>query len=311
VNEAILTARTRLWEWLSERDDPDPEQRAWKTAYAEGLVDACEATGLLPAGEVAQWRRLLAGELEPPAAEGDEAAAARHLERLLAAVPPMSREPNPEAFAAGRRFHGALAALHRSGILSDEEQRRWRSRGLAAEAPWLDEDDVEELTAATGIYAIAIPAASPEEEAADEAAAQELESIIRRGRAREVYVPDSVVRHDGLAITAVVTRSDATEVTFHHVGGPQGEGAAGRGRLDAFSAALDALVAPALSDDAGNRYEPVSPQPVDSHGTGGDLDPDRPRVITGTWRYQPSAPDGVQAFAVTAGGTRWELRSRR
>jgi hypothetical protein len=309
--DAELAARTLLWEWVSEREDPDPEQRAWKIHYCEGLIDACEAAGLLDADEVGRWRHVIAAGGQPPAAQGDEQAATDHLEDLLAAMAPMSREPAPEQLSSWRRFDGALSALHAAGILSDDDRRRWHSRSLAATAPWLDQDDISQLSGIEGAYAISIPATSPEEEAADAKAMADLETLSRRGRAREVFVPEALARHDGLAIAAVVARTEATEVLFHHVGGPQGDMRAGRRGLEGFSAAVDALVPPILTDNAGTRYEPVSQHPVGSHGTGGTPDPDRPRVITGVWRYQPPAPDGVETFEAVLGGASWQVANCR
>jgi hypothetical protein len=311
LTEATLEAQTLLWKWASEAcEDDDPEQRAWKVRYAECLVDACEHAGLLAADRVVQWRRLLARGGAPPPAPGDLDAAEPHLVELLAAVPPMSREPEPTAFPAGRRFDAALAALHESGVLSDEVARRWRSRGLAAEAPWLAHDEISELLS-TGegadLIAIAIPAASPEEEAADAEAMREIELAARRGRAKRVFVPNRPQRQDGLAIAAVVTRTEATEVVFHHVGDPQGDVGSERAAMAAFPKTDDALVPPGLEDDKGTIYRPVRDHPLSSHGSAG---PERRPVITGVWRYQPPAPDSAAAFEVTTSGARWRLTSR-
>lgn len=301
MTDPALAARTLLWEWARERDDPDPEQRGWKVAYCAGLVDACEHTGLLGPDEIAAWRRLLADPgASPPPASGDRRAAEGHLDALLAAVPPMSRDPQPAALAPSRRFHGALAALHAVGVLGDEDQETWRSRALAAEAPWLDREDVDQLSRVDGIYAISIPPASPEEEAADAAAERDLEALVRRGRVRSVFVSDRVERHDGLAVVAVVTRTESTDVVFNHVGDPVDETASGRASLRAFQTTVDALVAPALSDDAGTVYEPLRQQPMGSHGNRG--------AITGAWRYQPPAPDAAATFDVGAGAARWHVR---
>lgn len=310
MTDAALAAQTLLWEWASERDDPDPEQRAWKVIYCEGLLDACEHTGLLSAEEAGEWRRILADGGAPPPARGNREAAERHLDARLAAVPPMSRNPEPDVLSKSRRFHGALAALHAGGILSDEEEREWRSRGLATEGPWLDPDDIAQLSGFDGVYAISIPPTSPEEEAADAEAVREMDAVARRGRAKRVFVPTRLQRHDGLAIVAVVTRTDSTEAVFHHVGGPQGDVTSGRASLEAFETTVNGLVAPSLSDDAGTVYEPVSERPVGSHGTGGTPDPMRPRVITGTWRYQPPASELVNAFDVVVGAARWHLTRR-
>ena len=314
MTEATLEAQSLLWEWASEAcEEDDPEQRTWKVLYAECLVDACEHARLLPADEVVQWRRLLAQGGAPPPAPGDLDAAERHLEELLAAVPPMSREPEPAAVTAGRRFGAALAALDESGVLSDEVAGRWRARGLAAEAPWLAADEIAELSSVEGadaIFAIPIPAASPEEDAADAAAIREIEMAGRRGRATRVFVPDGPQGHDGLAIAAVVTRTESTEVVFHHVGDPQGDVSSGREARAAVRKSLNALVPPSLEDDQWTVYRPVRERPVSSHGSGGPPDPERPRVITGVWRYQPPAPDSAAAFEASTSGARWRLASR-
>lgn len=292
-----------LWEWTASPENVD---------YVECLVDACEHVGLLAADEVAQWRRWLADGGPPPPAPGNLGAAERHLETLLAAVPQLSRDPEPAALSAGRRFHAAFAALHASGVLSDDDERRWRSRALAVEAPWLDQDEMSDLSGMKGVaYAIAIPPASPEEEAADAAARREMERAGRRGRAKRVFVPDRPHRHDGLAIVAVITRTQSTEVLFHHVGEEQGNLGSGHAALEAFRTAVDALTAPGLEDGNGAIYEPVAERPVSSHGSGGMPDLGRPRVISGVWRYQPAASDAVAAFEVSTAGARWRLTSRK
>jgi hypothetical protein len=313
LTEATLEAQMLLWEWAESCEDDDPEQREMKVRYAEGLVDACEHAGLLAADEVVQWRRLLAQGGAPPPAPGDLDAAERHLEELLAAVRPMSRKPELTAVGAGGRFDAALWALHESGVLSDEVARRWRSRGLAAEAPWLAHDEISELLSRgedPDVISIAIPMpprASAEGEAADAEAMRKMEMIVRRGRAKRVFVPNPPQRQDGLAIAAVVARTEATEVVFDHVGDPQGDFGSERAQLAAFRKTDDALVPPSLGDDAGTVYSPVRDRPVSSHGSAG---PERPPVRTGIWRYQPPAPDSAAAFEVTTSGARWRLTAR-
>jgi hypothetical protein len=313
LTDATLEAQTLLWEWASEAcEEDDPEQRAAKARHAECLVDACEHAGLLAADQVLQWRRLLAHGGTPPPAPGHLDAAERHLEELLAAVPPISREPEPTALTGGRRFDAALEALHESGVLSGEVWRRWRARGLAAEAPWLADDEISELVS-TGegadavAIAIPLPAASPEEDAADAEAMREFEMAARRGRAKRVFVPNPPQRQDGLAIAAVVTRTEATEVVFHHVGDPQGDLSSERAALAAFRKTDDALVPPSLEDDKGTVYRPVRERPLSSHGSAG---PERPPVRTGVWRYQPPAPGSAAAFEATTSGARWRLTPR-
>jgi hypothetical protein len=308
LTEATLEAQTLLWEWASAAcEDDDPEQRAWKIRYAECLVDACEHTGLLTVHHAVQWRRLLAQGGAPPPAPGDPDAAERHLEELLAAVAPMSQGPESMAPSAGRRFGAALAALHESGVLSDEAARRWRARGLAAEAPWLTHDEISELSRVEGAgpLAIAIPD-PPGEEAGDAELMRELELSARRGRAKRVFVPNRPQRQNGLAIAAIVTRTEATDVVFHHFGDPQGDAGSGRAALAAFRKTVDALVPPRLEDDKGTVYRPVGERPVSGHGSGR---PERPPAITGVWRYQPPAPDSAAAFEVTTSGARWWLTS--
>ncbi|MBE2317738.1 hypothetical protein DVA67_017280 [Solirubrobacter sp. CPCC 204708] len=300
MTDARFEAQAWLWTWAGIGADD--------ASYADGLAAAAEHSALFSADEIVQWRRVLAGE-PPPAAPGSGAAAHRHLERLLDDVRPLSRNPRPEAVRAGRRFDAALTALHRAGVLGDDVEAEWRARRLAVATPWLEDEERLQLLAATGIHAVAIPPATAEEEAADAAPVEELEVLARRGHVRTVHVPERVERHDGLAVVAVVTRTESTEVLFHHVGGEQGTDH-GLAALDAFEAALDALVPPALHDDQGTRYEPVAPRPVGGGGTAGTPDPERPRVITGTWRYQPPAPDAAATFEVHAAGLSSTCRAR-
>ena len=313
MSDAAREARTLLWEWLGEADDPDAQQRAWKLARLGGMLDACERAGLLPAEEMRAWRGLAAGEApaSPPAL--DPAAARGHLEALLAALRPLSRDPEPGTLAASSRLDGALDALRQAGVLDDEEAAAWRTRSFEAKAPWLDRDDLEELAGYEGdglVFAIGVPARSPEEEAADAAADLELEALMRRGELRRVLTCRAPDRHEGLAILAVVVRAEATEVLFHHVGPPHGEFRGGFADLAAFSALADALSPPELVDDAGTTYEPVSPRPVSSHGSGGMPDPARPRVVTGVWRYAPAAPDTARRFTAALDGARWTFSAR-
>ena len=155
--------------------------------------------------------------------------------------------------------------------------------------------------------AIPLPAASPEEEAADAEAMRKIEMTVRRGRAKRVFVPNPPQRQDGLAIAAVVTRTEATEVVFHHVGDPQGDVRSERAALAAFGETDDALVPPSLEDDKGTVNSPVREQPVSSHGSAG---PERRPVRIGVWRYQPPAPDSAAAFEVTTSDARWRLTPR-
>jgi hypothetical protein len=71
-------------------------------------------------------------------------------------------------------------------------------------------------------------------------------------------------RHDRLAVVAIITRTDATEVLFHHVGEPIGDVRPGCASMEAHSRIVDTLVPPTLADDQGTAYEPVdrrSPTP--------------------------------------------------
>jgi hypothetical protein len=66
--------RGLLWEWIDELDDPDPEQRASKMHYVEGMLNGAQAAGLLGAEELAAFAashrpassRLLSATAPPP-----------------------------------------------------------------------------------------------------------------------------------------------------------------------------------------------------------------------------------------------------
>lgn len=307
MTDPVPEARTLLWEWLAEADDPDPEQRAWKVARLGGMLDACERVGVLTADEVRRWRTLVPGEAVPSPPGADSAAAARHLEQLLVDLRPLCRDEDAGGMCASRRYDGALEALHAAGVLADNEAGAWRRRALEAQAPWLERDEAEELAAQDGLFAIGVPACTDEEAAADAAAEREMDAIQRRGELRRVLTCAAPARHEGLAVLAVVVRTEATELMFHHVGPPHGEYRGGFAELAAFSAIAEALEAPALVDDLGSVYEAVSPQPVSSRGTGGIPDPARPRVVTGMWRYAPAAPATATRFTATLGRARWTL----
>ena len=269
-----MKARALLWEHVD--DD----------CYARSLLDACEHIEVLGQDELAQWRGMLAEGGNSPAAAGDPHAAERHLGERLAAISPLTREPDAAATTAKRRFDAALEALGASGVLGDEAARGWRARDdAAAEASWLDDDDLAEA----------------------EAVMRQYELAAHCGRARRVFVPERVQRHDGLAIIAVVTRTEASEILFHHVGEPEGDDTDGFAGLEAFRNTIDRLLPPKLSDDEGTAYASPIEQPVSVHGTGGIPDPDRPRVITGVWRYQPPAPESAAAFDVRTNGASWRL----
>lgn len=215
-------------------------------------------------------------------------AAEQHLEQLLAELSPTS-EP--------QRFHGALSALHSAGVLDDDAARRWRTRATAAQAPWLEPDELAALETTSGPALIRGPGLSREDA---EAQTGDHERIARRGRSRCVHTAPTVSRRDGLAIVAVITRTECTDVRFHFVGGARGDD-----ELTTFMALLERLVPPPLTDDAGTTYTPVRERPVGAHAGGGAADPARPLVISGTWRYQPPAPDTATTF--TVGGAQFRV----
>lgn len=233
------------------------------------------------------------------------------LASALRDVRPMTREEDPERIRASTRFHGALSAVADAGVITDEEQTRWHEKELSASAPWLSSDNVEQLASTSGFYAIGIRARTPEEEAADESARDEHERLGRRGALRRVVTTTTPERHDGLAAIAVLAREECSEVLFHFVGPPHGESDGGFADLDAHRELVDALVPPRLSDDVGTVYEPSGERPVSSTGTGGMPDPERPRVITGAWRYFPAAPATSSEFVAALGATRWTVGARR
>jgi hypothetical protein len=81
--------------------------------------------------------------------------------------------------------------------------------------------------------------------------------------------------------------------------------------MEAFRETTDGLTPAELRDDVGTTYRAISPRPTSSHGTGGLPDPERPRVTTGVWRYQPAAPPTARRFVATLGDARWELERQR
>ena len=303
-------AREVLWQWVAEIDDPDPEQLGWKRARIEGILLACERIGLLAADELMRWRAVIDGRAPAGPARTDPEAATAFLASVLRDVRPMTRDEDPERIRASTRFHGALSALADAGVITDEEQTRWHEQELSASAPWLSSDNVEQLASTSGIYAIGIPARTPEEEAADEAARDEHERLGRRGALRRVVTTPTPERHDGLAVIGVLACEECTEVLFHFVGPPHGDRDGGFADLDAHRELVDALVPPRLSDDVGTVYEPAGERPVRSTGTGGMPDPERRRVITGAWRYFPAAPPTASEFVAALGATRWTVVHR-
>jgi hypothetical protein len=167
----------------------------------------------------------------------------------------MRREPDRAGLEASHRFRGALDALAAAGLLAEETSAEWRGRGLAAEAPWLGDPHAVSPHGDGVAYAIAIPPETPEEAADDARAMEEVERVARSGDIREVLVVQLPDRHEGLAVTAIVTRTASVDVHFHHVGPPQRDGGTGFAQLEAFRAVVDALAPPALTDDAGTVYE--------------------------------------------------------
>jgi hypothetical protein len=300
-------ARDVLWNWVDEVDDPDEEQRRWKQSRLDGILLACERTGVLPADELGQWRALADGAEPCVAVDADPAAVTLHLERLLDDVRPMTRDEDAARTQASNRFHGALRAIADAGVITDQERSAWHQRELSASAPWLATEVVEHLASGSGFYAIGVPARTPEEEAADEASRREHERLGRRGGLQRVAAASRPERHDGLAVIAVLAREECTEVLFHFVGPPHGDTQGGFAGLEAHRAITDALVPPALSDDAGTSYAAASQRPVRSNGTGGMPDPDRPRVVTGAWRYFPPAPEAARGFTATVDGASWTI----
>jgi hypothetical protein len=305
--QMAAAARDVLWHWIDEADDPDSEQRGWKRSRLEGILLACERTGVLTADELARWSRLASGGEPAVPAGADRQAADRCLARLLQKVRPMTRDGDPDRIREAGRFRGALRALANAGVITEGDRSSWHERELKASAPWLSTENVEQLASGGGVYAIAIPPRTPEEEAADEAAGRERERLGRRGVLERVATSRAPERHEGLAVVAVIVRSECTEILFHFVGPPHGEVGEGFGKPDAHRRLLDALVPPELTDDVGTTYEPATQRPMSSHGTGGTPDPERPRVVTGVWRYFPAAPKRATRFVVSLGSTRWAI----
>lgn len=161
-------ARLVLHEW-ARRPDPDPDQQRWKTLYLDAMIEAVSRTALLGNDELTQWRTATGHDCWPaPAA--DRSGVEAHLENLLAQLVPLKREPDPHAIAAGTRFSNALTTLHRSGAISDEDHADWHARSLRAQAPWLDDGDVQTIAGLSGAVAISVPPSTEEERLQDAAA---------------------------------------------------------------------------------------------------------------------------------------------
>lgn len=116
------------------------------SAYLEGTLLAYQRIGVLSSSDADRWRVRLAGaatewdaEPEPPLPKSARTAGAQYLERLVADMPRMRRNPTPEERAAGAECSSGLEALHAVGVLDEGEHTEWSRRLLAAEAPWLDD----------------------------------------------------------------------------------------------------------------------------------------------------------------------------
>lgn len=200
------------------------------------------------------------------------------------------------------RALAGVDALAAARALPAAEAAAWRLR--LAEAPWLGRVDVHELGSYGGTAYALLEPLGPE----DAELHERLAALGRHTEVRDVLVARGPERHDGLAIWAVVLRDGAIEVLFHHVDHAEVPSGSTRATHEAFRATVDALVAPALTDDAGTAYPPALEHAVRSHGTGGIPEQGRPRVTTGVWRYEGFAPEGVRAFTVARGAARWTLR---
>jgi hypothetical protein len=101
-------ALARLQWLLRQAGYRGPDQPT--SAYLEGTLLAYQRIGVLSSSEADRWRVRLAGaatdwvaEPEPPLPETVRAAGAQYLERLVADVPRLRRNPTPEERAAPRR----------------------------------------------------------------------------------------------------------------------------------------------------------------------------------------------------------------
>lgn len=302
-------AIAHLENWLSEVRDPDPEQRRWKQAYADGGVIAYARLGLLSPAEAERWRARLA---DPDQAAGDAAsdldasareAGERHLAQLIDRVPPMRRGPDLEGQAMAAEASTAIDALHAVGLLDGASYASWRAQLLAAQAPWLDEPAAAAANAT--VYAVAVPPENEQEAAQDAAraatwAARPKASAIRR------VIAGSAERLEGLAIVAAVVHEDATSLHFHYLGGPWRPDRDHTGH-EAHRRTVDGLAPPILRDGSGREYEPLDQGPSSSSGAGGVPDPNRRDAITGRWMYTPAAPEDVELFHVERGEHRWTI----
>lgn len=281
----VHDARTLLAAWTGDGGEDG--------AYFDGMLLAAERAGLIGADESRAWR-------SPPPAAPAAPRAEPHLETLLAALRPLTRDEDAEAQRAQRRFDAALTALAGAGLLSEADGVAWRTRALTATAPWLDREGAAELAAADGVYALLPPPRDAAEAEADARQEREQAVIGRSGALRDVLVAAHPQRHGGTAVAAALIRTESVELVFHHVG----EMGAG---FEAFHGAMGGLIAPALRDAAATAYAAAVPEPVSAHGSGG-LPHQGPLVITGAWRYHPAPPPGTHRLeAVGPAGARWTL----
>src|SRR5262249_36868821 len=150
----------------------------------------------------------------------------------------------------------------------------------------------------------AVPATTAEDEAADARARAAWAARVEEGSLRAVAIGAAPEHHDGLAVLAVLARTECTDVLFHFVGPPHGDAQFGFADLEAHRKLAGAFGPPDPSDAPGPPSEPVAREPVSSRSPGGIPDPDRLRVITGVWRYQPPAPDDAASFVAELGTAR-------
>jgi hypothetical protein len=298
-------ALARLEFLLRQASTPDRSE----PGYVEGTLLAYQHIGVLSSSEADRWRVRLAGaatdrdaEPEPPPPEAVHAAGARYLERLVADVPRLRRNPTPEERTAGAECSSAFEALRAIGVLDEREHAEWSRRLLAAEAPWLDDPPPP----GEGPWAISIPPETPEE-AAEDGASEAAWAARPKAETTRRVVTGSPERHAGLAMIALAAHEDATSLHFHFVGEPAPVDAPSPDSMRAFDDALDALVPPTLRDDRGTAYEPVDPNLVSASSHSSEPDSDPRLVIIGAWLYTPAAPDEATTFEVKYAGGRWTL----
>jgi hypothetical protein len=302
MTDATNRARVVLREWVREVSDTDPEQRAWKLAYWNGMLSAAKTLELLSDHELSDWRQAATSGIESlPSPEVDPTAVDRYLSRLLDEVKPLTRTPNAAEHLARELFADARSALEAAGLLPSDESQMWRRWELERTAPWLTPDDVDELMSAEAMaIAIAVPASTPEEEAEDRRRDGETERRMARGAVETVLLPRAIERVDGTALVGLVLREESVELHFHHVDRATGHG--DETHFDRFREIIGTLAPPDLTDDLGTRYEPIGHRPGSAHGSGVRPDPNRPTAITGMWRYLPAVPQEAAVLQATLAG---------